>query len=853
MTPPLSLSGADNPSELAAYHRIRQLLATAAALDVEQLPRSRVLRRLHKRMRLQGLTTLQDYADFLARESHLLVPLAQHLLIPQAQVFRDPELYAALTQTLFRWFAGHPAPRIWVPACGSGEEVVALALLMAAKMPSGDAMPDWQVIGTDADEASLQQARSGGMSAAELRAVPADLRAGLEVLPEGGAQLRPGLLARCRFMQQALAAPPPDAPLDLIIGRGLVEGVDSDQRAALQTALHAALAPSGRLLVGAREQSLISPELFAADPEDGRLGLGFLFRRVERRQRRTLAAGEGDGGLHGRALIRIGALLREAVITADGRGTIRAFSGGAERLTGWRAVDAQGQPADRVVHLLDPEGHRIEGLVTGVMRAGAPLRREDCLLVSRQGRRISVRLEATTLDPDDPAQGIALVLADITEQVLLSEQLAYRSTHDPVTGLINRDEFERRLSTALLVARRQQRQHVFAYVDLDQFKIINETLGHFAGDALLREFAGLLRQRLRAGDTLARLGGDEFALLLEQCSLSEAVPWLEEILEAVRAFRFQWDGQTYGQTASIGVVPLDLQTTSAARALSEADAACFAAKDAGRNRLQVSGNTEDFSRRQGEMGMVARINRALDHDRFELHFEDVVRCDAPDQVVYRELLVRLRDEQRPGQLISPGLFIPAAERFYLMGAVDRWVVDAAMAGIARRPSDGVVYAVNLSGLSIGDEKFVRFLMSRFDHHGVAPEQLCFEITETAAIAHLSEARQFIQRLADIGCRFALDDFGTGMASFSYLRNLPVSYLKIDGSFVRTMASSAVDRGMVEAINRIGQEMKLKTIAEHVEEPALLAELAAMGVDYAQGWAISRSRPFAQLLSAEVGA
>ncbi len=849
MTPPLNLSGEGDAAEIDAYQRIAERLTRTAALDLDQLPRSRVLRRLHKRMRLQGLPTLEAYDALLATDAQELVQLAQHLLIPQAQVFRDPELYAALTQALPRWFSTHAAPRIWVPACGSGEEVVALALLMSAMLPAADDAPDWRIIGSDADEASLALARSGYIAPPELRAVPAVLRAGLELIPEGGARLRAPLLSRCDFRFHEVAVPPPVQQLDLIVGRGVLDSFEAGARREAQARLHAALADGGRLLVGPREQSLVSPELFAPDPADASVGVGFLYRRVERR-RRGPGGDAAEAGLHSRALERIGTLLREAVIATDGDGVIRAFSGGAERLIGWRHGEAVGQPCDRVLHLLDAEGQRVEGLLSAVMGSGVPLRREDCTLVARDGRRISIRLEATTLDPDEPAQGAALVLADTTEQVLLSEQLAYRSTHDPVTGLVNRDEFERRLSTALLGARRQQRQHLFAYLDLDQFKVINDTLGHFAGDELLRQFSGLMRQRLRQGDTLARLGGDEFAVLLENIAQEEGLVWLEQVLELARGFRFHWDGRAYGLTVSIGVVAIDQHTPSAARALSEADAACFAAKDGGRNRLHVADGSDDFSRRQGEMGMVARINRALDHHRFELHFEDVVRCTDPEQVVYRELLVRLRDEERPGQLVPPNLFIPAAERFYLMGAVDRWVVDAALAGIARRPSDGVIYAVNLSGLSIGDEKFVRFLMSRFDHHGVAPEQICFEITETAAIAHLSEARRFIQRLAEIGCRFALDDFGAGMASFSYLRNLPVSYLKIDGSFVRSMLKNRVDRGMVEAINRIGHEMRLKTIAEHVEDPALFPLLADMGVDYAQGWAISRSRPFAQLTAPE---
>lgn len=541
----------------------------------------------------------------------------------------------------------------------------------------------------------------------------------------------------------------------------------------------------------------------------------------------------------------VGTLLREAVIITDKAGCIVEFSGAAERMTAWRADEALGQPVDRILLVIEGGGAHVDWFALGPLGDDRQsLHFESVSLVSREGRRLAVRVDASRFDwRGNGLSGAVFIVADITVNVLLAEELNYRSTHDALTGLLSREEFERRLSAMISEARSDHRQHAFAYLDLDQFKVINDTLGHFAGDELLRQFAGHLRALLSSQDVFARLGGDEFGVLMPEHDLKAAEQVMRKILEATRAFRFQWDGSQYGLTTSIGLTSISDQTASAAVALSEADAACFASKDAGRDRLHIAGASDEIIRRRGEMGMVSRINRALDLDRFELHYEDVVRCRDPGQVVYRELLVRMKDDEHPGQLISPGLFIPAAERYFLMGALDRWVVNKAFAGVARHAADGVLYAVNISGLSVNDDDFYAFVLDCMNRHGVAAEQICFELTETAAISHLKEARNFIERLTDVGFCFALDDFGVGMSSFSYLRNLPVSFLKIDGSFVRSMMQNPIDRGMVEAINRIGHEMNIKTIAEHVENIEVLGALNAMGVDYAQGWAISRGRPF----------
>lgn len=960
------------PEEGEAYQRVLQVLLDQLSLDLRRQPRSRILRRLYRRLRGQALESLAEYADLLAHSASEVRELASELQMPVARLFRDPRLYAGLSTALPHWLDDHPAPSIWVPACGGGDELIALALIIARSVP--DRCEVVQLIGTDADAAAIERARSGLIAPEEARLIPRDFRAWLQLQPDGSARLHPEILRRLHFSAQPLLAPPPVAGISLIACRGIVGGLALGAQRRLMEMLHRAIDPMGRLLVAADEEGLIHRDLFAPVDEPGVEDAPDTYRRVERRRGRTIIAAaplthekpaetpeavirgffelstepmvlidavgvvqaanpamaswmrRTPGDLVGADLLewldsdplsitapgtwvplqvgvrahrsarirapsgtsavvlqvqRLGPdtlavvvqfedevrhlrdtlevhrrrgnlvsdMLREAAVMVDANGTITYFTAAAERLSGWRREEAIGAPVERILPLCEPSGTTIDWRQDLRPDSDEVRRWDSGVLLKREGRRLNVRIDARAVPQADGGGGL-LILSDITVYTLLTEELAYRSAHDPLTGLLGREELERRLSAALLESRRIKTTHVFAYLDLDQFKVINDTLGHFAGDELLRQFAGLVRGWLRQQDVAGRLGGDEFGVLLENQTLEGSARMLEALLIQVRAFRFQWDSHAYGITVSVGLVLIDPATPSTARVLSEADSACFAAKDAGRDRIHTAGTSDEVSRRQGEMGMVARINRALDLNLFELYYEDVVRCRAPKQVVYRELLVRMRDEERPGQLVSPGLFIPAAERYFLMGALDRWVVNAALAGIAQRPADGVLYAVNLSGISINDTKFLNYVLSRFDHHGVAAEQVCFEITETAAITHLKEARRFIERLVDVGCCFALDDFGAGMSSFSYLRNLPVTYLKIDGSFVRSMLQNRVDRGMVEAINRIGHEMGLKTIAEHVEDAALLSTLADIGVDYAQGWAVARGRPFQSLLKTD---
>jgi diguanylate cyclase (GGDEF)-like protein len=423
------------------------------------------------------------------------------------------------------------------------------------------------------------------------------------------------------------------------------------------------------------------------------------------------------------------------------------------------------------------------------------------------------------------------------------EHMAY---HDTLTGLANRFEFEGRLKRAL-ESSPHGHCHALLYVDLDQFKIINDTCGHVAGDELLRQVATLLKAPIRGADTLARLGGDEFGVLLLDCSLDHAQRIGERMLEIIREFRFSWQGKNFNIGASIGLVMLDRPGLTLADVLRQVDMACYAAKDKGRNRIQLYlPDSLELRRLHGEMEWVNRINRALEQNCFELHHQRIVSLNGANPVNCCEFLVRMR-EAEGSNLILPGAFIPAAERYGLMPALDRWVVTHCFAHLADCRSAGTAHNhgiafVNLSGATLNDEDFLAHVKESLRRTRLSPQSICFEITETAAIANLNNALAFIDGVKALGCHVALDDFGSGLSSFSYLKTLPADFLKIDGAFVRDMFNDPMDGAIVEAINSIGHVAGLKTIAEFVETEAIRTELVRIGVDYAQGFGIHRPEP-----------
>ena len=439
---------------------------------------------------------------------------------------------------------------------------------------------------------------------------------------------------------------------------------------------------------------------------------------------------------------------------------------------------------------------------------------------------------------------------DITEAKRISEQLSYQATHDMLTGLINRSEFERRLERVLSSMQDAAVEHALCYMDLDQFKVINDTCGHIAGDELLRALGGLLQKRIRKRDSLARLGGDEFAVLMEHCSLGQARKVANDLIKDVWDFRFVWEGKSFSIGISIGLVPI-IQADNVTELLKRADIACYAAKDAGRNRVHVYlPEDEDMSQRHGEMQWVSQINNALEENLFQLFVQSIEPlAEKTASSIHYEFLLRM---DLAGDIISPNQFLPAAERYYMASKIDRWVVDSIFNLLANNPgflSSLYLCTLNISGQSIAEPDFLTYVVHRLNAFALPGDKICFELTETAAISNLANASRFIHRLKEFGCKFALDDFGSGLSSFGYLKTLPVDYLKIDGLFVKDIVDDQIDFAMVKSIHEIAHVMGKITIAEFVENDAIKNKLREIGVDYVQGYAISRPCPVEEILRA----
>jgi diguanylate cyclase (GGDEF)-like protein/PAS domain S-box-containing protein len=541
----------------------------------------------------------------------------------------------------------------------------------------------------------------------------------------------------------------------------------------------------------------------------------------------------------------------EGVITTDVEGSIVYMNPAAESLTHWKNVQASGLPLAALFNLLDENDQKdsytlIDHILSGQLSGGS----EHFKLIQRlDGSTVSVALVGSPIHTDGKVSGTVLVLHDMTQEHEYIANLSWQATHDALTGLANRREFEYRLDLALIALPRQPSRHSVMYLDLDQFKLVNDTSGHAAGDELLRHICTLLQHGLREGDTLARLGGDEFGILLENCSPQTAEHIAETLRQTVQSLHFVWKDRPFVTTVSIGLVHISHVPTTLEASLRAADMACYMAKEKGRNRVQVyHADDSEVSVRFGEMAWIQRLHLALEENRFCLYAQEIADIGRGDgQAGHIEILLRLRDET--GRMIQPDSFIPAAERYGLMTTLDRWVVKNVLEIIAQCIEEGsyngpmVVCAINLSGASIGDDAFLEYLKLQFRTHRVAPSSICFEITETSAIANLGSAIRFINELKSLGCQFSLDDFCAGMSSFAYLKHLPVDFLKIDGSFVKDMLDNPINRAMVEVINHIGHVMGKRTIAEFVETPEIEKALREIGVDFAQGFLIERPALF----------
>ncbi|HEX7181444.1 MAG TPA: EAL domain-containing protein [Thermoanaerobaculia bacterium] len=543
------------------------------------------------------------------------------------------------------------------------------------------------------------------------------------------------------------------------------------------------------------------------------------------------------------------ASIGDGVIRTDEKGRIDYLNPVAERLTGWSAEAALGRPVAEVFQVVD-EVTRIP-LVDPVGRCLEEGRIVEspghALLLSADGEEYSVRDSAAPIFGRDGAvAGVVVVFKDVTQLRGMEREMIYLASHDPLTGLINRREFESRLKRAIRSARADQRQHVLLYLDLDEFKVVNDTCGHLAGDEMLQQITAVLRSRVRKSDTLARLGGDEFGVLLEDCPIDQARQIADEVRRSVREFRFRWKDQMFDVGVSVGFVPVDHNSGDLSQVLSAADTACYIAKEGGKNRVhEYELDDTTVAERYSEMQWIHHIQDAFDDKRFRLFYQLIQPIG---ENAGRELLceVFLRMLDPDGKVIAPTAFIAAAERYHLIAALDRWVVRTAFRALAeaqrREVSRPVLFAINISSQALSEQDFLSFVLAEIENSSVDPRRICFEITETAAISKLDSTIHFITVLKAKGCRIVLDDFGSGLSSFSYLRDLSIDYLKIDGEFVQNMLEDRVKRAMVESINQIGHVLGIQTIAEWVENRQTLEALKELGVDYAQGYWLCRPQP-----------
>lgn len=536
----------------------------------------------------------------------------------------------------------------------------------------------------------------------------------------------------------------------------------------------------------------------------------------------------------------------DVIYKTDLSGIVTYVSPSVYAVVGYSVIEAIGMKLADKVYAMAKDRERFLAII---MKNGS-VKNFEALLLRKDGSQWWGSASAHLVKSDDGSvHSIEGIIRDISVQKSTQDKLSYQAVHDSLTGLINRHEFEIRVTRLLADTQSGEECHAMCFMDLDQFKVVNDTCGHVAGDELLHKLGQLLLHTIRKRDTLSRLGGDEFGVLIKHCTLEQAYEVADEILKAVMNYQFLWAGKVFRIGVSIGLVAITKTSADFTELFRQADAACYLAKDMGRNRIHAyHPDDAELAVRHREMNWVGRINQALDEDRFCLYAQPIVPLDGGKHRHY-ELLIRMLDEQ--GDIILPGAFLPAAERYNLIEKLDAWVVNHACAFLAEHPlfcAEVDFVTINLSGPSLTNQAFLESILRIFNDTKVSPNMVCFEVTETVAISNLDSAIVFIQNLKESGFRFALDDFGSGISSFGYLKNLPVDFLKIDGMFVKGIVEDPIDRAMVKSINEIGQVMGMQTIAEFVENDDIKDMLIAIGVNYGQGYGLGKPKPLKDLVN-----
>jgi diguanylate cyclase (GGDEF)-like protein/PAS domain S-box-containing protein len=531
----------------------------------------------------------------------------------------------------------------------------------------------------------------------------------------------------------------------------------------------------------------------------------------------------------------------DGVITTDGTGCIDYMNPVAETLTGWRYHQVMGMSLGAVFHLEDDNtGEVIPDPALHCLAEKRVIRpKTDNVLISRNGDRISIQgTAAPMMNTRGDSIGVVLVFKDVTVLHRLQKKMVHQATHDPLTGLVNRSEFEQRLDKALQSAKAFENTHALLYLDLDQFKVVNDAAGHVAGDELLKQVCSLLANQLRGRDTLGRLGGDEFSVLLENCPSSKAIKVANILIDMIREYRFLWEDKTYQVGVSIGIVPITADSSSTTELMVQADQACYSAKDLGRGRAHVYDRKDaELAKQHSQILQVSDLREAIENQQFELLYQPIISLNPEQTRVHTRAEVLLRMLDHSGNHILPGAFLPAADRFGLTSRIDRWVIEKVFNDYAHlfMQNPNLVLNLNLSATSVADESLCDYIIEMFDRSVVLPEQICFEVKETLLNSNLSAISVLVERLREIGCSFALDDFGSGLANFAFLKNLAIDFIKIDGNIVNEMNDDKVYQGMVESVNSMAHLLGIKTIAEYADSSLVIQNLKSLGVDYAQGY------------------